>query len=189
MPDPFTLAAISGLASLGGSMIGADSQKQANAQNERLMLEGWRRDDQQVQRRVQDLMAAGLHPTLASGGGSTSQPTTIQPEIKNNPVEGAVQSAQRVMDINMSKTQQELVKKQLEKEGVLTEIEKQRQEIFEKTGILLGPNSTTNGLPTGALTKLYTKGKEIVDKSPEKIDKTKQKWTKGKFINGTWVTE
>lgn len=101
------------LGNLGGSIISGLFGNKANEDNIRQQERAWARDDSQVQRRVADLMAAGLHPTLAAGGGSTSQPANIEPIIRENPVEQMQQSAQRQLDMAMSKTQQELTKAQL----------------------------------------------------------------------------
>ena len=54
-------------------------QRETNALNEKLMREGWARDDTARQRMVSDLEAAGLSKWLASGASPmTSSPVSMQ---------------------------------------------------------------------------------------------------------------
>lgn len=73
------LSAIGAGAMVGGGILGSflnyKSQQDTNALNKDLTREAWARDDNAVQRRVADLTAAGLSPTLAAGSAaSTTQP-------------------------------------------------------------------------------------------------------------------
>lgn len=71
--------AIAGGALLGG-YFNYKQQERANELNEALTRESWARDDTAVQRRVKDLIAAGLSPTLAAGSAaSTTAPIRINP--------------------------------------------------------------------------------------------------------------
>lgn len=47
-------------------------QRETNQMNERLMRENWSREDNAVQRRKADLVAAGLSPVLAAGSAAQS---------------------------------------------------------------------------------------------------------------------
>lgn len=79
--DPIT-STLAGVGLIGGGLSAfsgyksnernIELQRETNAKNEQMMREGWARDDQAVWRRVQDLNAAGLSPTLAAGSAAAS---------------------------------------------------------------------------------------------------------------------
>ena len=65
---------------IGSGVMNLFGVETTNQQNERLMREQWKREDEAMQRRVKDLEAAGLSKWLAAGtgGASASAPVTLQ---------------------------------------------------------------------------------------------------------------
>lgn len=100
-------------------------QRLANQQNEALTREAWARDDNAVQRRVQDLRAAGLSPTLAAGSpAGVSAPVKMGASQGHAPheeapqwgdmVTGALQGIQMAADYSMTRAQTQLLESQQE---------------------------------------------------------------------------
>lgn len=65
-------AGLSAGAQGAGAIANYLSQKSANRQQKELQQEAWEREDTAVQRRKQDLLAAGLSPVLAAGSAATT---------------------------------------------------------------------------------------------------------------------
>lgn len=124
--DSFGVGATVG--QLGGSLINGlfqknindkniKFQKDANKQNVALMREAWARDDNAVQRRVNDLIKAGLSPTLAAGSaaGNTSPVQVEAPRITKNPIGSAIEFASAVGTVmqqfaNVQRTKAETIR-------------------------------------------------------------------------------
>ena len=69
-----SLASLAGIGSVLGPIGQFGSDIITNVLNQRNMKKQWEREDTSVQRRVQDLVKAGLNPVLAAGQGATSSP-------------------------------------------------------------------------------------------------------------------
>lgn len=87
--DPLTLGAaaygggalVNALGSFFGGQSQAEAMARANAQNAALTRESWARDDTAVQRRANDMIAAGINPVMAAGSAATtSSPIPMQSE-------------------------------------------------------------------------------------------------------------
>ena len=68
------LADLAGIGSVIGPIAQFGSDIATNVLNQRNMRKQWEREDSSVQRRVQDLVKAGLNPVLAAGQGASSSP-------------------------------------------------------------------------------------------------------------------
>jgi len=112
-------AAISGMTGI----LNYGQQQQNLSWQRYAQRETWRREDDAVQRRVADLKAAGLSPTLAAGSAAgVSQPiSTKAPEIQGNPAETAagiklneIMAMKGQADITKTRNEAALVQKQAE---------------------------------------------------------------------------
>ncbi|QXP44242.1 MAG: DNA pilot protein [Arizlama microvirus] len=102
-------AIASGLGTLGQMT----SQQLTNQQNEQLMRESWKREDNAVQRRQRDMIKAGINPLMAAGSAATSSgPAKMEAPLKNNAGLDIVDALRGMVSTDQIKAQTDLIKAQ-----------------------------------------------------------------------------
>ena len=87
--DPATGMVISSLIGGGISMLGGANLNRKNRKwQEGMQREAWARDDTAVQRRSEDLEAAGINKLIAGGGGGAAGNTGMGTPMTVNPAQG-----------------------------------------------------------------------------------------------------
>lgn len=165
------------------AMKNRQSQQQQFDYSKELQQQMFQREDNAVQRRKADLIAAGLSPVLAAGSAASAGPvvSTNAPQLQNMPDSAQIMMSMIKMknDISMTDAQKELMRKQ--QEQLDTQIDKNKADaaiswndykIFKNTGTPSNSSGTVKtirdilGLGTAGE---GTSTKVILDQIAEKL--------------------
>lgn len=122
---------------LAGAWISSDSQHKANRTNIKLQREQQKWEEKMsnsaMQRRVQDLKAAGLNPALAIGGPGASTPSVSPAKVEST----GAQAAQHIRNLGRVPLETDLIKAQIINTTAQTaKANSERQQIDTATNIL-----------------------------------------------------
>lgn len=132
-----------------------NAQMYTNASNERLMREGWAREDSAYQRKVADLEAAGLNPILAAGGSGSPSSSPIQkiaPKIETPDFLGKSISLLQA-GLSAAQAKKNIAMADAEKENIIL----QREQIKEETERLRIANEQSRQMNPLKLTEQWMK--------------------------------
>lgn len=179
--------AIEGMANTGISLWNAYQQNRAYEQNQANIVTNWAREDNAVQRRVKDLEAAGLSPTLAAGSSaSSSSPISLNgPQMaKQSGLSGVINSViasksiqQANANIAYTNAQTELIKKQKENLNVDMERNERNLDIEKQSGVHANSSPVAKVIrDVESATGIDTK--EVVNGARAKWESVKNWWNK-----------
>lgn len=126
------VSAITNVVDSAVDVMNFQEQKRTNNWNKYAQRVTWQREDNAVQRRVKDLEAAGLSPTLAAGSAaSVSSPTRVEtPEMRPGPGQRYLESVSTYLALARQK--EDIARVQAENKYISVQTERAQQEVEGK---------------------------------------------------------